>query len=79
MSLVPFKILVFAFLIIFILLFSTGIVAFQKEDYTCLGKYSYGFTDKTEIIHFGYLRVYAYPFQRVCPDDKQYQNGQVPE
>lgn len=72
MSLIPLKVLLFALAIITLLLFSTGIVAFRKDTYQCLGAWDYGFRERVEIVHLGFLHIYAYPLTRECPEELQY-------
>lgn len=76
MSLVPFKIFVFALLIILVLLFSTGIVAFRKDPYQCLEPWEYRWREKVEIVHIGFLHIYAYPLTRDCDEAQRYEIAQ---
>lgn len=77
--LAPFKVIAFAFGLLFLMLLTTGIIQFKKEPYGCLGKWDYGFREKVEVVHIGAFRMNAYPITRECPADQQYDPSKVDE
>lgn len=62
-----------------ILLFTTGVVAWQPRDYECWPKSSIKnkVGEKVEVFSVGSLRIYVYPFTRDCDIDHRYKPGEV--
>lgn len=70
--LAPFKALFVAFGIIFVLLFSTGILAFEKQNYECLSGRELKLDKKVQLLNVGLLRVNAFPLRYDCDEAERY-------
>lgn len=77
MAMVGLKSFVLAFIVIIIFLFATGMVSVKPDGYACAGGWDTGFRDRVELVHFGPLRVYGYPFTRECDEQRRYDPNNV--
>lgn len=75
--LAPFKVLLIAFGIITVLLFSAGIIRVKADGYACAGGWDIAFREREEVFHYGPLHVYAYPFTRECSEERRYDPDNV--
>lgn len=75
--LAPFKVLLIALAIIIVLLFSTGLVSVKSEGFACAGGWVTGFQERTEVFHYGPVRIFAYPFKRECPEERRYDPSDI--
>ena len=64
----PFKLLALALIVVFILLWSTGILAFDKRDYECAQERTRRL-DRVTILDFDGFQLNAYPYQSYCAND----------
>lgn len=55
-----------------VLLLSTGIVSFKKQDYQCLDGRSVMWGEKVELFNYGVLRINGFPVKYDCIADEQY-------
>lgn len=77
MTQVPFKSFFIALAVITLLLFATGIIAFKQDGYACAGGWDVGFRKKVELLHFGPVHIFGYPFTRECEQRRRYDPSNV--
>lgn len=77
MAQVGLKSLAIAIGIILVLLFATGLISLKADGYACAGGWDTGFRERVELVHFGPLHVYGYPFTRECEEQRRYDPNNV--
>lgn len=77
MAQVGLKSLLIAIAIILALLFATGLISLKPDGYACAGGWDTGFRERVELVHFGPLHVYGYPFTRECEEQRRYDPNNV--
>ncbi len=75
--LAPFKVLLIAFGIILLFLFSVGLVSIKADGYACAGGWEVGFQERVEVFHYGPIRFNAIPFKRECPVDRRFDPNNI--